>query len=79
MQLLQPRLSPEGRRMSIPSRLLTVPETAERLGYSTKTVWRLIRSGRLVARRLQPGSPWRVAEADLSLFIDQLDTNQVAS
>lgn len=61
------------------TRLLTVPETAERLGYSPKTVWRLIRSGRLTARRLAPGSPWRVSEADLDAFVEQLDTNQIAS
>lgn len=60
-------------------RLLTVEVVAERIGYSKDTVWRLIRAGRLKARRLAEGAPWRVSEDDLAEFIDSLDTNQAAS
>lgn len=61
------------------ARLLTVEDVAERIGYSKDSVWRLIRAGRIKARRVAEGSPWRVSEADLEAFIESLETNQAAS
>lgn len=61
-----------------PPRLLRVPEVAERLGFSTRTVYLLIRSGRLRAVRLgASGSSWRVVEEDLANFIAALESNDV--
>lgn len=61
------------------ARLLTVEDVADRIGYSKDSVWRLIRAGRLKARRVAEGSPWRVSEGDLEEFIESLETNQAAS
>jgi excisionase family DNA binding protein len=51
-------------------RLLTVEEAAERLRFSTETIRRMLRDGRL--RGIRMGSTragWRVTESDLAAFI----------
>ncbi len=50
-------------------RLLTIPEIAEHLRLSTKTVRRLIASHALSARRV--GHGWRVSENDLRTYLDR--------
>ncbi|WP_425576656.1 helix-turn-helix domain-containing protein [Nocardioides nanhaiensis] len=45
------------------SNLLSVKETAEYLGLSTRTVYQMIRDNRLPAFRV--GSQWRVRASDL--------------
>ena len=45
---------------------LTIPEVAERLRVSAKTVRRLLKRGEL--RGLKVGSQWRIAVADLAAF-----------
>jgi len=53
-----------------PRTLLTVKETADRLGISVPTVRRHIRFGRLPAVQLGGrGSPVRVDERDLDAFV----------
>jgi excisionase family DNA binding protein len=52
-------------------RLLTVPETAERLRVSRWTVYRRIADGQIPARRLNDGvGPLRVYEHELQEWID---------
>ncbi len=48
-------------------RLLTIPEVAELLQVSTKTVRRMIASGDLPAHRL--GRQWRIGPAELERFL----------
>jgi excisionase family DNA binding protein len=50
-------------------RLLTIPEVAELLQVSTKTVRRMISSGDLPAHRL--GRQWRIAPAELKGFLNR--------
>jgi excisionase family DNA binding protein len=53
-----------------PARLLTVPETAERLRLSRQSVYRAIASGRLPAVQLGgPGTPLRVDEHELEAWL----------
>ena len=56
--------------------LLTVPQAAERLAVSRRTVERWIAAGRLRAVRPQHGSPWRVRTDDLERFVSTWDTNE---
>jgi excisionase family DNA binding protein len=49
-------------------RLLTIPEVAEHLRLSTKTVRRLIASRALSARRV--GHAWRISENDLRTYLE---------
>lgn len=49
--------------------LLSVGEVAERLSVSVRTVWRLIKSGSLRARKI--GAATRVAVDDLREFVDK--------
>ena len=53
-----------GRRLPA---LLTIPQTAEHLQVSTKTIRRWIEAGDLVAHRF--GRQWRISDADLQIFI----------
>jgi len=50
-----------------PSRLLSVPETADQLGISEKSVRRAVTRGDLVAHRI--GRLLRIAEDDLAAFV----------
>jgi excisionase family DNA binding protein len=56
-------------------RLLRVPEAADRLGYSRRTVERLIATGRLRAVRLHEGAPWRVPADALDALVASMETN----
>lgn len=56
-------------------RLYTIPQTADRLGYSREHVYRLIRSGQLVAVRNGEGAHWRVTDTALSDFVRALDSS----
>ena len=47
--------------------LLTIPQTADVLQVSEKTVRRWIDSGELVAHKI--GRQWRISDADLDTFI----------
>lgn len=49
--------------------LLTIPEVADRLNVSVKTVRRAIKAGELHSHRV--GSLHRIAEDDLALYIAQ--------
>lgn len=49
-------------------RLLKIQDAAERLGCSTRAVWRLAASGQLLVIRM-PGVGTRVREADLDAMI----------
>lgn len=49
------------------SPLLRVPEVADRLGLSTKTIWRLIDGGELHRHRI--GRAVRVSEEDLAAYL----------
>lgn len=53
--------------------MLTLAEVAERLGLSTKTVLRLIKTGQLRAIKAgtAPNSPIRVSEEALAEFVKQ--------
>ena len=54
------------------SRLLTVPEVADRLGLSTRTIRKRIAAGELPAIRLGPAdtqAPVRVDEAELERWL----------
>ena len=48
-------------------KFLTIKQVAERLEFSTRTVWRWVEDGELVVHRFR-GSV-RVAEADLNAFL----------
>jgi excisionase family DNA binding protein len=61
-----PPLSPE---TPIAQRLASLPATAATLGVSTKTVWRILRTGKLPCVRI--GGRTMVAVADLDAFIAQ--------
>lgn len=50
-----------------PERLLTIPEAAEFLRVSTKTIRRWITAGTLAAARL--GQQWRIRPQDLNRFV----------
>jgi excisionase family DNA binding protein len=51
-------------------RLLTVEEAAERLRFSTETIRRMLRDGRLRGIRMgATRAGWRIAERDLAAFI----------
>jgi excisionase family DNA binding protein len=51
-------------------RLLTVEEAAERLRFSTETIRRMLRDGRLRGIRMgERRAGWRIAERDLAAFI----------
>ena len=47
--------------------LLSIADVAERCGVVEKTVWRWIKRGRLVARKL--GGQWRVHPSDYLRFL----------
>jgi len=47
--------------------LLTIPQTAEHLQVSSKTIRRWIEVGDLIAHRF--GRQWRISEPDLQAFI----------
>lgn len=53
---------------AVPDRVLTVGEVAEALRVSNMTVYRLIRSGELVALRI--GSNYRIRERDLEAYLE---------
>jgi len=59
-------LSPE---TPIAQRLASMPATAATLGVSTKTVWRILRAGKLPCVRI--GGRTMVSIADLDAFIAQ--------
>jgi excisionase family DNA binding protein len=51
-------------------RLLTVEEAAERLRFSTETIRRMLRDGRLRGIRMgERRAGWRITERDLAAFI----------
>jgi excisionase family DNA binding protein len=55
-----------------PERLLTIPEAAELLRVSIKTIRRWIEGGELVAAKL--GAQWRLRPQDLDRFVrDRLE------
>jgi excisionase family DNA binding protein len=60
----RPPLMPE---TPIAQRLASVPAAAAALGVSTKTVWRILRAGKLPCVRI--GGRTMVAVADLDAFI----------
>jgi excisionase family DNA binding protein len=49
-----------------PEKLLTVEEVAELLGVHPQTVYELVRSGTLAARKI--GRVWRVRPSDVTTF-----------
>jgi excisionase family DNA binding protein len=57
------------------NRLLTVPQAAEALGHSRRTVERWIAAGQLRAVRVGPRHPWRVPTEAVEEFIRGLETN----
>jgi excisionase family DNA binding protein len=51
----------------------TLPEVAERLKVSRRTVYRWVQSGELSAHKLGPDKPgveWRIGEHDLEEFLE---------
>ena len=51
----------------------TLPEVAERLKVSRRTVYRWVQSGDLPAHKLGPDKPgveWRIGEEDLEEFLE---------
>lgn len=54
---------------AVPDRVLTVDEVADVLRVSNMTVYRLIRSGELVALRI--GSNYRIRERDLEAYLER--------
>ena len=52
-----------------PGRLLTVAETAERLGVGTRQVWELLRAGKLPRRKLGSRTT-RIPESALVAFVN---------
>ena len=51
----------------------TLPEVAERLKVSRRTVYRWVQSGELPAHKLgpdRPGVEWRIGEDDLEEFLE---------
>lgn len=56
-----------GERTQQRGRLLSIPEAADQLGVSEKTIRRNIQRGDLVAHRI--GRLLRIAEGDLAVFI----------
>ena len=51
----------------------TLPEVAERLKVSRRTVYRWVQSGELSAHKLGPDKPgveWRIGEDDLEGFLE---------
>jgi len=54
-----------------PPRLLTVPDTAARLGVSNRTAWRLIATGAIKSVRVGARGT-RISEAALADFIAKL-------
>jgi excisionase family DNA binding protein len=63
--------------MVLRDRLLTVKQTAVRLGYSESTVRRWIAGGQLPALRLGEGeqSPLRVSNAELEEWLEERKLN----
>lgn len=55
-------------------RFLTVQETADVLGCSTKTVYRRIEDKTLKATRSKPRAPFRIDRADLEAYVDAHST-----
>jgi excisionase family DNA binding protein len=56
----------------LPPRALTIPQAAETLGVSTKTVRRYIKAGELSASNISLGSKqarWRVSKRSLDNFL----------
>jgi excisionase family DNA binding protein len=49
-------------------RFLTVPQVAERLGVSARSIWRWLDERELIAHRF--GRLVRISEADLQAFLD---------
>jgi excisionase family DNA binding protein len=50
--------------------ILTIPQVAEYLSVSERTVWRMIADGRLATIKF--GSSTRIRESELSRFLDEL-------
>lgn len=60
------------RSEAAPERLLTIPDAAERLQVSIKTIRRWIEGGELAAAKL--GAQWRIRPRDLDDFVrDRLE------
>jgi excisionase family DNA binding protein len=58
----------------VQSRYYTLPEVAERLNVSRRTVYRWIQAGELSAHKLgpdRPGVEWRIGEEDLERFLEE--------
>ena len=58
-------LAQEGR----PDPLLTVQDVAHRASVSSKTVYRAIRCGELLAGRITAGGPWRIEVTDSEAWV----------
>lgn len=56
--------------------LLTIPEAADRLAVSRRTVERHVATGRLRAVRPGPGAHWRISTDDLARFVSTWEDNQ---
>ena len=56
-----------GGRARLPDRLFSIPQAADQLGISEKSVRRAIQRGELVAHRI--GRLLRIAEEDLAAFV----------
>ena len=53
-------------KITAPEPLLTIADVADLLQFSTKSIWRWIKTGDLAASKL--GGQWRVHPRDLELF-----------
>ena len=52
---------------STPEAFCTIPDVADRLQVSVRTVRRWVKTGELIAHKL--GVQWRISEVDLDLFL----------
>ncbi len=63
----------------LPGRLLTAKQVAELLGCSLGNVYGLLESGQLPRVRIGRQKGYRIAESDLSIFIEQRKSGPVSA
>ncbi len=64
------------RRMSLPDKLLTVEEAADRLGLNIETIRRYLRDGTLKGIKFGNRGGWRISERDLEIFLQMQKSKQ---
>ena len=62
-----------------PEKLISLPDAAEQLGVSTRTVRRMIAEGRVKAYRYRTGGHLRLDPRDLDFAVKRVDRGEVSA